>query len=131
MEAKGFDTLIVKRGNLYKVQSGAFSKKANAESLVTKLKEAGFEAIIVGGTSTTSTSTSSSTTSTDAPKTIWDFLKGKGLNDYAVAGIMGNLYAESALNPQNLQSNGNTKLETSRGRTEASPVPATSSASYL
>ena len=43
-------------------------------------------------------------------KTIWDYLKGKGLNDYAVAGIMGNLYAESGLNPQNLQNNGNTKL---------------------
>lgn len=110
MKAKGFDTLIVKSGELYKVQSGAFSKKANADTLVAKLKAAGFEAIIVGGTSTTSTSTSTSTASTDVPKTIWDFLKGKGLNDYAVAGIMGNLYAESALNPQNLQNNGNTKL---------------------
>lgn len=30
---------------------------------------------------------------------IWNFLKGKGLKDEAIAGIMGNLYAESALNP--------------------------------
>lgn len=32
---------------LYRVQVGAYSKKANAESMVKKLKEAGFEAIIV------------------------------------------------------------------------------------
>lgn len=41
---------------------------------------------------------------------IWNFLKSKGLNDYGVASLMGNLYAESALNPKNLQSNGNKKL---------------------
>jgi LysM repeat protein len=34
---------------------------------------------------------------------IWDFLKSKGFNNYAIAGIMGNLYAESGLNPKNLQ----------------------------
>jgi hypothetical protein len=34
---------------------------------------------------------------------IWDFLRGKGLNEYAVAGLMGNLYAESGLRPNNLQ----------------------------
>lgn len=34
---------------------------------------------------------------------IWQFLKGKGLNDFAVAGIMANLYAESAFIPTNLQ----------------------------
>lgn len=39
----------------------------------------------------------------DTAKTIWDYLKGKGLNDYAVAGIMGNLCAESALRSTNLQ----------------------------
>ena len=30
-------------------------------------------------------------------KTIWEFLKSQGLNDYGVAGLMGNLYAESGL----------------------------------
>ena len=35
----------------------------------------------------------------DTESRIWQFLKGKGLNDYAVAGIMGNLFAESELNP--------------------------------
>ena len=34
---------------------------------------------------------------------IWDFLKAQGLNDYGIAGLMGNLYAESGLNPKNLQ----------------------------
>lgn len=39
-----------------------------------------------------------------APKeVIWNYLKAKGLNDYAIAGIMGNLYAESGLQPNNLQ----------------------------
>ena len=40
---------------------------------------------------------------TDREKAIWIFLSGKGLNAYAVAGLMGNLYAESALRPNNLQ----------------------------
>lgn len=43
-------------------------------------------------------------------KKIWDFLKSKGLNDYACAGIMGNLNAESGLKPNNLENIGNTKL---------------------
>lgn len=36
-------------------------------------------------------------------KQIWDFLKSKGLNDYGIAGCMGNLFAESGLKPNNLQ----------------------------
>lgn len=51
-----------------------------------------------------------SNTVTDAAKTIWDFLISKGLNSYAVAGLMGNLYAESGLNPKNLQNTSNKKL---------------------
>lgn len=34
---------------------------------------------------------------------IWNFLKGKGLNDYGIAGLMGNLFAESGLSPINLE----------------------------
>ena len=41
---------------------------------------------------------------------IWNYLKSKCLNDYAVSGIMGNMYAESGLNPKNLQNTGNKKL---------------------
>lgn len=39
---------------------------------------------------------------TDEEK-IWNFLKGKGLNDYGAAGLWGNLYAESGLKSTNLQ----------------------------
>ena len=34
---------------------------------------------------------------------IWNYLNGKGLNDHAIAGLMGNLYAESGLRSNNLQ----------------------------
>jgi hypothetical protein len=43
-------------------------------------------------------------------KEIWDFLKQAGLNDYACAGLMGNLFAESGLNPKNLEDTYNRKL---------------------
>lgn len=46
-------------------------------------------------------------------KVIWDYFKSQGLNDFGVAGLMGNLYAESALNPHNLQNTGNRKLDLS------------------
>lgn len=61
-------------------------------------------------TSYASSSSSSSSSSSDTEKTIWILLKSKGFTDYAVAGIMGNLYAESGLQPNNLQNNGNSKL---------------------
>lgn len=41
---------------------------------------------------------------------IWNFLKQKGLTDYAVAGIMGNLQAESGLRPNNLEDTKSQKL---------------------
>lgn len=31
---------------------------------------------------------------------VWNFLKAKGLNDCGISGLMGNLYAESGLNPK-------------------------------
>lgn len=36
-------------------------------------------------------------------KQIWDFLKAAGFNDYATAGIMGNIDAESGMRSNNLQ----------------------------
>lgn len=36
-------------------------------------------------------------------KIIWDFFKSKGLSDEACAGLLGNAYAESNLDPQNLE----------------------------
>ena len=41
---------------------------------------------------------------------IWNYLKSKGLNDFGCAGLMGNLYAESVLNPRNLQNSYEKKL---------------------
>lgn len=43
-------------------------------------------------------------------KIIWNYLKSKGLNDYGVAGLMGNLYAESGLKSNNLQNTYEKKL---------------------
>lgn len=58
--------------------------------------------------------------------TIWNFFKSKNLNDYAIAGIMGNLYAESALSQINLQSTGNKKL----GMTDAEYTAAVDNGTY-
>ena len=41
---------------------------------------------------------------------IWNFLSSKIKNDFGVAGLMGNMYAESGLNPINLQNSGNKSL---------------------
>ena len=57
---------------------------------------------------------------------IWNYLKAKGLNDYGCAGMMGNIYAESALNPKNLQSTGNNKL----GMTDDQYTNAVDNGSY-
>lgn len=59
-------------------------------------------------------------------ETIWNFLKSKGLNDFAVAGLMGNLYAESGLRPNNLQNTYEKKL----GMTDASYTKAMDNGSY-
>lgn len=41
---------------------------------------------------------------------IWNFLIGKGLSKAGAAGLMGNLFAESGLNPKNLQNSFEKKL---------------------
>lgn len=55
------------------------------------------------------TGTASTGTAADE-KTIWNYLMGKIGNAYGVAGLMGNLYAESALKSNNLQQTYETKL---------------------
>ena len=71
---------------------------------------------------------STKTKSTNVPtdKQIWDFLKRKGLNNYAVAGIMGNLKAESNLRPNNLQNSFERKL----GYTDISYTQVVDSGKY-
>lgn len=41
---------------------------------------------------------------------IWNFLKSQGMTNYAIAGIMGNLYNESGMLTNNLQNSYNTKF---------------------
>lgn len=77
------------------------------------------------GGSTTVESTQEVTTDGN-DKTIWNFLKGKGLNDFAIAGIMGNIYAESGFKPTNLQNAYEKKL----GYTDDSYTAAVDNGSY-
>ena len=51
-------------------------------------------------------------TTTAEPKTIWNYLKNWLGNDYGVAGLMGNLQAESALLPMNVQNSYEKKVGT-------------------
>lgn len=57
---------------------------------------------------------------------IWGFLVGKGMSEAGAAGLMGNLYAESGLNPQNLQNTYEKKL----GYTDAAYTAAVDSGKY-
>ena len=65
-------------------------------------------------------------TTDDPEKTIWETLYAAIGNAHGTAGLMGNLYAESALNPQNLQNNGNKAL----GMTDAEFTEAFDSGAY-
>lgn len=57
---------------------------------------------------------------------IWNYLIGQGLSEAGAAGLMGNLYAESGLNPQNLQNSYEKKL----GYTDATYTAAVDNGSY-
>lgn len=54
--------------------------------------------------------TSKVNTAAADPKVMWNYFKSQGLNDYGVAGLMGNLFAESGLRPVNLQNSHEKKL---------------------
>ena len=57
---------------------------------------------------------------------IWVFLKAQGLTDAGIAGLMGNLYAESGLRPNNLQNSYEGKL----GMADAEYTERVDSGSY-
>lgn len=59
-------------------------------------------------------------------KTVWDYLSPKIGNPYGVAGLMGNLHAESAFNPRNLQNSYEKKL----GMTDDSYTQAVDDGTY-
>ena len=57
---------------------------------------------------------------------IWNYLKSAGLNDFGTAGLMGNLYAESGLIPNNVEN----LYEKRLGVTDASYTAAVDSGKY-
>lgn len=63
---------------------------------------------------------------TTTEEKIWNFLKDNGLNDFGAAALMGNLYAESALHPTNLQNT----YEKSLGMTDAEYTAAVDNGTY-
>ena len=70
--------------------------------------------------------TSKVDTSAADPEHMWRYFKSKGLNDYGVAGLMGNLYAESGLRSCNLQNT----YEKSLNMTDESYTIAVDNGSY-
>jgi len=60
-------------------------------------------------------------------RTIWDKLISSGMTKAGAAGMMGNLYAESALNPKNLQNS----YEKSLGYSDESYTSAVDSGRYV
>ena len=79
-----------------------------------------------GGSSTQNSTTSKVNTSAIDEKKMWNYFKSKGLNDFGIAGLMGNLYCESGLRPCNLQNT----YEKSLGYTDESYTLAVDNGSY-
>lgn len=65
-------------------------------------------------------------TGSETERKIWNFLRCRGLSPAGAAGLMGNLYAESALNPANLQNSFEKKL----GMKDIEYVAAVDSGAY-
>lgn len=65
-------------------------------------------------------------TETNNAEKIWNYLKEAGLSDEGAAGLMGNLYAESGLSPNNLQNSFEKRL----GYTDAAYTEAVDNGSY-
>lgn len=66
----GFDTYMVKMGNLYKVQVGAYSKKSNADAMAAKLKAAGFDTYITTQSGTAVSATTQKKSVTEIAKEV-------------------------------------------------------------
>lgn len=73
-----------------------------------------------------STATVKPETVSDVESTIWNYFKGKGFSDCGIAGLMGNLYAESGLKSTNLQNTYEKKL----GYTDDTYTTAVDNGSY-
>lgn len=79
-----------------------------------------------GGSSTQKPATPKVNTSAIDEKKMWNYFKSKGLNDFGIAGLMGNLYCESGLRPCNLQDT----YEKSLGHTNETYTIAVDNGSY-
>lgn len=89
--------------NIYK--TAKLDRQALIQSYQNSLNSAGYSTSGSGGGASGFTAVTGS-----GAKAIWDFLRGKGLSKEATAGLMGNLHAESGLNPQNLQNSYESRL---------------------
>ncbi len=114
-----------------KSQIGAYKSLANAKAACDKagLKYFVFDedgVIVYPEANTAILDTSHVNTKAADPEKIWNFFKDKGLSNCGVAGLMGNLYAESGLRSCNLQNT----YEKSLGLTDAEYTVAVDSNIY-
>ena len=80
----------------------------------------------LGGSTSSDASPAASQGEVQNEKKVWDFLYGKIGNAYGVAGLMGNLYAESGIRSNNLQNTYEKKL----GLTDAEYTAKVDDGSY-
>ena len=113
LNSDGFKARIKESGSIYEVMIDELNSLEDCESIANRLKIAGFKPFIVYEDLHTTDPQPPLNAIVDHSKAIWEFLKTKGLNDFAVAGIMGNLFAESSLRPNNLQQAYEAKLQMS------------------
>lgn len=78
------------------------------------------------GTTSNNKPVNGGSTEMTSEQKIWNFLLSKLNNEYGVAGMMGNLFAESGLRPNNLQNT----FEISLGMTDAQYTAAIDNGSY-
>ena len=113
-----------------KSQLGAYNILDNAKKTCDKAGAGYFvfnsKGEIVYPVKDTALDTSKIDTSAIDEKVMWNFFKSQGMNDYGVAGLMGNLYAESGLRPANLQNS----YEKSLGMSDAQYTAAVDAGSY-
>lgn len=101
--------------------SGLFSSSRGLGGVVNKVK-----AKFAGGSGNAGGSVAPLVSGSDAESRIWNFLAGKGLSSVAIAGLMGNLSAESGLLSNNLQNSANKSL----GLTDAEYTSLVDSGEY-
>lgn len=113
-----------------KSQLGAYNILENAKKTCDKAGEGYFvfnsKGEIVYPVKETTLDTSKIDTSAIDEKVMWNYFKSQGMNEYGVAGLMGNLYAESGLRPCNLQNS----YEKSLGMSDAQYTAAVDAGSY-